>query len=228
MATYVGDLLIASSDFKLLEKEKTTFAIKFDMHGLGEANFVLGMKISRDRTTGRLWINQERYILDLHEKSGMKDCRSISTSLETGKYLEKNKGTSIAIKDYQDGIGSLTYLAIRMRTDITAALRMLSQFASNPGDAHWKAVKHILLYFKGTIDYTFFIYGIMDKDVKICGHVGADWTGDITARKSQSGYIFELHGGPISWLSKQYGVVALSTTEAMYISTSLAAQELLW
>ena len=57
LAIYVDDLFIASNDSQLLAKEKAMFATKFDMHDLGEANFILGMKISRDRATRRLSIN---------------------------------------------------------------------------------------------------------------------------------------------------------------------------
>ena len=152
----------------------------------------------------------------------MKDCKRISTPIETGKYLEENERTSVNTKDYQGLIGSLTYLAMGTRPDISAALGMASQFASNPSEAHWKVVKRILRYLKGTIDYSFSFNGNIDKDVNLCGYVNADWAGDITSRKSQSRYIFQLCRGQISWVRKKQGVVALSTTEAF------AAQGLLW
>ena len=56
----------------------------------------------------------------------------------------------------------------------------------------------------------------------------ADWAGDTSDRKSTSGYIFVLSGGPVSWSSKKKKCVALSTAEAEYVALSEAAQECLW
>ena len=187
LAIYDDDLLIASSDIQLLENEKAAFATKFDMHDLGEASFILGMKITRDRAARKLCINQERYILNMLVKFGMADCKSISTPLEIGKYLEKNEGPSVKIKDYQAVTGSLTHVAIATKPDIAAALRVVNQFASNPSETHWKAVKRILRYLKGTKDFGIIFYGNGDRDVHLYGYVDADWAGDVNTRKSQSG-----------------------------------------
>ena len=40
--------------------------------------------------------------------------------------------------------------------------------------------------------------------------------------------MFELAGGPISWLSKKQSIVALSTSEAEYVALSTCAQEVIW
>ena len=80
LAIYVDDLLIASSDIQLLENDKAAFATKFAMHDMGEASFILGMKITRDRATHKLCINQDKNIPDILIKYGMNDCKNISTS----------------------------------------------------------------------------------------------------------------------------------------------------
>lgn len=162
------------------------------------------------------------------EKFGMKDCKSVATPQETGQRLEKNDGMPVKVKEYQALIGSLTYAAMGTRPDIAAALSVVSQFASNPNETHWKAVKRILRYVKGTLDYGICFSGRQDVEIEVLGYVDADWAGDIVTRKSQSGYVFQLCGGPISWSSKKQAVVALSTTEAEYVAASFAAQELIW
>ena len=60
------------------------------------------------------------------------------------------------------------------------------------------------------------------------GYCDADWASDSDDRKSVSGNLFVYGGAAISWLSKKQHIVALSTTEAEYISSSLAAQEAVW
>ena len=53
---------------------------------------------------------------------------------------------------YRRAIGSLMYLAVGTRPDITFAVSILSRFLDNPGDAHWEAVKRLFRYLNGTKD----------------------------------------------------------------------------
>ena len=66
------------------------------------------------------------------------------------------------------------------------------------------------------------------KALTIEGYSDSDWAGDKDSRKSASGYIFMLNGGPVSWCSKRQATVALSSTEAEYIALTLAAKEATW
>jgi len=62
----------------------------------------------------------------------------------------------------------------------------------------------------------------------IHGFVDADWAGDLDKRRSTSGYIFNLFGGVVSWMSKRQSIVALSTTKAKYMATTHASKEVVW
>ena len=53
------------------------------------------------------------------------------------------------------------------------------------------------------------------------GYSDADWGGDREDRKSTSGYLFQVAGGPVSWRSKKQDSVALSTAEAEYMALSV-------
>ena len=57
------------------------------------------------------------------------------------------------------------------------------------------------------------------------GYSDADWGGDQDDRRSTSGYIYTIGGGPVSWSSRKQGSVALSTSEAEYVALSSSAQE---
>jgi hypothetical protein len=52
--------------------------------------------------------------------------------------------------------------------------------------------------------------------------------GDMDRIRSTSGYVFNLFGGEISWMSKRQAVVALSTTEAEYMAATLASMKVVW
>ena len=50
---------------------------------------------------------------------------------------------------YRSAIGSLMYLAVCTRPDISAAVSCLSRFNHNPGMPHWEGVQHVLRYLRG-------------------------------------------------------------------------------
>ena len=54
---------------------------------------------------------------------------------------------------YINAVGALNYLAIATRPDISYTVGVLACFTNNPGMQHWKAVKHLFRYLKGTLDY---------------------------------------------------------------------------
>ena len=89
------------------------------------------------------------------------------------------------------------------------------------------AVKWIFRYLKGTSDYGI-MFSRKQSDPSVVGYVDADYAGDLTDRRSTTGYVFTLVGGPICWRSMVQPIVALSTTESEYIAVAEAAKEALW
>ena len=73
----------------------------------------------------------------------------------------------------------------------------------------------------------FLIYG-GDKVLVVDGYVDASFDTDLDASKSQTGYVFILNGGAVSWCSSKKSVVAGSTCEAEYIAASEATNEGVW
>ena len=59
---------------------------------------------------------------------------------------------------YASTIGSIMYVMLCTRLDVSCALSMKSRFQSDPGESHCIAVKNILKYLRRTKDI-FFIYG---------------------------------------------------------------------
>lgn len=60
------------------------------------------------------------------------------------------------------------------------------------------------------------------------GYSDSDFGGDLVRRRSTTGYVFMVGGNTVSWKSGLQQVVALSTTEAEYISLVEAIKEGLW
>ena len=116
---------------------------------------------------------------------------------------------------YVSAIGSIMYAMLCTRPDVCLAISLAGRYQSNLGVDHWTAVNNILKYLKRTQDM-FHVYG-GDKELVVNGYVNARFDTDPDDSKSQTGYVFILNGGVVSWCSSKQSVVAGSTCEAEYI-----------
>ena len=139
--------------------------------------------------------------------------------------LNENKAKADEIHYYQMLIGSLLFLALASRPNITFVVIRLARFASNPSQDHLQAIKRVFGYLKGTITLGI-TYSLANQSPYLQGYCDADYAGDVSTAKSTTGYIFILAGGPIIWKSKLQSIVAQSSTESEYIAINTAAKEL--
>ena len=129
---------------------------------------------------------------------------------------------------YREAVGSLMYLAIATRPDISYAVGVLSRFSTNPGPAHWKAVKHLFRYLQGTKDLKLTYSPDCQSQSIFSTFSDADFAGNPDNLRSTSGYVIKMGTGAISWASRLQTINTLSTTEAEFVSAVSAAQEMLW
>ena len=85
---------------------------------------------------------------------------------------------------------------------------------------------HVVGYIKNTLDYG--LTYSRDADLTPLSYVDADYGGCRDTKRSTSGYIFTMAGGPVTWSSKRQATVALSTVEAEYVAMSRCAQQMMW
>jgi hypothetical protein len=128
--------------------------------------------------------------------------------------------------EYQSKVGSLNFAANQTRPDISFSTGYVARYASNPNQSHMDAVDRIFAYLSSCpskgIQYSD-KYGF---DLK--GFVDSDFAGCEDSRKSTTGWVFTLAGGPISWSSQRQKTVATSTLDAEYIAGAEAAKEAVW
>ena len=108
-----------------------------------------------------------------------------------------------------EAVGSLLYLAVTTCPDIAFQIGILSQFVNNPGQVHWKGVKHIFQYLAGTRDW---VYGMKVKGLE--GFTDAD-SAIQEHRHAITGYTFLINRGAVSWSSKKQEIVTLSTAKSL-------------
>ncbi|XP_073045794.1 secreted RxLR effector protein 161-like [Primulina eburnea] len=190
---------------------------------MGDASYVIGIKIHRDRIRGTIGLSQETYINKVLERYRMKDCSpSIAPVVKGDKFnlrqcpkndLEREQMKNIP---YASAARSLMYAQVCTRPDIAFVVGMLGRYQSNPGLDNWKAAKKVMRYLQGTKDYMLMFR--RTENLEVIGYSDSDYADGIDSRESTSGYIFMLTGGAVSWRSAKQTLTATSTMKAEFVS----------
>jgi len=164
----------------------------------------------------------------------MQDCKPISTPILVGFKLSIEQCPKIQedIEDmshvpYASIVGSLMYAMVYTRPDIAHVVGVMRTYMSNPRKEHWNIMKRIFKYLHGTLDFGIYYQGrpSQNRIVDVQDFVDAEWARDIDCQRSTSGYVFNLFGGVVSWMSKRQEFVALSSIEVEYMEAIHACKE---
>ncbi|KAK2986482.1 hypothetical protein RJ640_001005 [Escallonia rubra] len=172
----------ARNDMSSIVATKQWLSSTFEMKDMGEANYVVGVKIIRDRPKRLLSLSQETYIKKVIERFRMHNSEPIDTPMDKACILtidqcpknddEENQMSKVP---YAAAVGSLMYVMLCTRPDICYAVGMVSRYQSNPRPAQWNTVKRILRYMRGTADLVLCYHG---GDLRLRGYRDADWGTD--------------------------------------------------
>src|SRR5215216_5113407 len=220
---YVDDILLIGNNISLLENVKQYLNKSFSMKDLGEAAFILGIKIYRDRSRRLIGLSQSTYLDKILKKFKMDQSKKGFLPVLQGVKLSQTQCPAttedrekMSVIPYASAIGSIMYAMLCTRPDVSLAISMAGRFQSNLGVDHWTAVKNILKYLKRTKEM-FLAYG-GDQELVVKGYVDASLDTDPDDSKSQTGYVYILNGGAVSWCSSNQSVVVDSTCKAEYIA----------
>ena len=214
LVLYVDDILLIGNDIPTLQSVKSWLGKCFSMKDLGEAAYILGIKIYRDRSQWLLGLSQSGYIDKVLKRFSMQDSKRGFLPMSHGIKLSKSQCQTT--KDerermdkipYASAIGSIIYAMLCTRPNVSYALSMTSRFQSDLGECHWIAVKNILKCLRRTKDI-FLIYGGQESELVISGYTDDSFQYDLDDFRSQSGFVFCLNGGAVSWGSSKQDTVA--------------------
>jgi hypothetical protein len=167
------------------------------------------------------------YAKKILEMAGMADCKAAAPPMEERLRLSRDStAEEVDVTLYRRIVGSLRYL-IHTRTDLTYAVGYVSRFLERSTEEHLHAVKKILHYIVGTLQYDL-RYGRRTGTTRLVGYCDNDLAGDIDTRKSTTGALFFLSKSLVSWQSLKQQVIALSSCEAEYIAATTAATQAIW
>jgi len=232
-ATSVDDILIASDSKTESDSAANQINAKFSTTDSGDAEWILGCRITRCRSKRLLMVDQAQYVTSILRQFKMDECNKVPTPAPKDRLTTDmcpktaDERALMAGKPYCAIVGKCMYLSTCTRPDISYAVRELARFMSNFGKRHMEAANHLLRYLKGTATRGI-IYGNLDNATPIFrSFTDSDWA-MADDRRSVSGYIMECGSAPISWSSKQQSIVALSSCEAEYLSCTHAARHVIW
>lgn len=227
LEVHVDDINVMGKDLKAILDVKTQISDAFPMTDEGECSWYLGMHV--EQKPGQIRIHQKKYIDQIVAKYGFSGAAPTRTPL--GKVIKVSTPDGYTAppnfrKEYQSKVGSLNFAGNQTRPDIAFATGYVARYASNPSKKHMDVVDQIFTYLKYDpgkgITYS-------DKQgVQLSGFVDSDFAGCEDSRRSTTGWVFTLAGGPVSWSSQRQKTVATSTMDAEYIAGAEAAKEAVW
>ena len=149
----------------------------------------------------------------------------VGASLTSGGVEDGTDGTR-TFKRYRPLVGSLNYAAVVSRPDIADAVGQVARFLAAPTQTHWTAAQRILRYLKGTMDMGV-VYS-KDKPTNPEAWSDASFQRCIDTRRSTSGLVILMAGGPVFWRSHRQKTVAQSSCESEYMALTETGKELVW
>ena len=232
-SVYTDDIFGASNSDKEIEKRKGEISRVYEAKDVGENEYFLGMRVQQDLEAGVIRLTQRPYWEHVIARFNLEHVTPRNTPLPPGIVLDNSMSPKtdserdkMKDKPYRSVLGSVMWGQLATRPDLSFSVSLLARFQADPGIEHWKALIHVIGYIKNTLDYG--LTYTRDSDLSPYAFVDSDYGGCRDTRRSTSGYIFMMAGGPVTWSSKRQASVALSTVEAEYVALSRCAQQMVW
>ncbi|GJX50438.1 retrotransposon protein, putative, ty1-copia subclass [Tanacetum coccineum] len=217
----------------MLQDVKSYLGRCFSMKDLGEAAYILGIKIYRDTSRRLNGLCQSAYIEKILKIFHMENSKRGSIPMQEKLRLSKSQGASTPAElkrmqnvPYALAVGSIMYAVRCTRPDVAFNQNITRRFQQNPGDLHWTTVKNILKYLRNTNDMFLVYGGDIKQELKVSCYTDAGYLTDADDLKSR--YVFVLNGGAVDWKSTKQSIFETSSAEAEYIAAYDASKEVVW
>lgn len=213
---YVDDIIVVSfcdlAIQRLLHKLRDDFALK-DLRPL---HYFLGIEVLP--VSDGLLLTQTKYANELIHKAGLLHCKAVCTPMPLSKKLTSTVGELLSL------VGDLQYLTLT-HPDIAFSVNKVCQYLHSPTSVHFAAVKRILRYISGTLNYGL---RFVRSSSSLSAFSDANWAGCADDPKSIGGFAVFLGSNLVSWQSKKQTTISRSSTAAEYKALDNATAELIW
>lgn len=190
----------------------------------------LGIQVVRNRDERTVFLHQKQYTEQILETFAVTDLNPAKMpwdhNLSIPAVFEPDDAKA---KEYSRKTGSLNYLSVNTRPDITFTVNRLSKANRGPNAAYERALQHLLRYLKGTASYGL-LFGGKDyiNNLRLHAFADAAFGDNPLTRYSTGGHVIFVAGGPVYWKSKAQTIVAVSTTESEFINLTPTGLSLMW
>nr|GEZ58539.1 ribonuclease H-like domain-containing protein [Tanacetum cinerariifolium] len=195
----------------------------FAMTDLGPLSYFFGISVTRD--SSGLFLSHKKYVVEILDRAHMVNCNPSRTPIDTESKLESDGDPVSDLTLYRSLAGSLQYLTFT-RPDISYVVQPVCVYMHDPREPHFSALKRILRYVRGTLDYGLQLFSSSTTD--LVAYSDADWVGCPTTRRSTSGYCVFLGNNLLSWSSKRQPTLSHSSAEAEYRGVANVVAETCW
>ncbi|XP_042958098.1 uncharacterized mitochondrial protein AtMg00810-like [Carya illinoinensis] len=209
LVIYVDDIVVTCNNSQLVTNFLTRLSNEFAMKDLGALHYFLCIEVQS--TSSGLFLSQTKY--------------AVATPMVFGQKLTQAGSLFFNSTLYRSIVGALQYLVIT-RPELAYSVNTICQHMHSPSDEHFRAVKCILRYVKGTLHFGLNLYSHLSW--QLLAYSDADWVSCPDTRHSTSGYAIYLGQNLVSWSAKKQPTVSSSSAESEYRSLALAATEVTW
>ena len=149
VCVHVDDLVVAAKDKETFDAFFAQLLEEFPVNDMGDLSWYLGCAFERDKAKGVVKMTQTAFVDSLVERFDIKYESQIPASIEFDlgpKRSDEKDGDW----PYKQAVGGLLWISGMTRPDIASAVRAVARHAHNPAARHWKAVRQVIAYLKGT------------------------------------------------------------------------------
>ena len=231
VAVHVNDCTITASNLHLIEDFKAGLHKHIEVTDLSKLHWMLGVEIKHNCEASTIYLSQRMYIDLILRHYNFDELKPLSFPMNPSICLMSKQSPSSMVKHvimhdkpYHEAVRALNWATLTTCPNITFAVTTVARFATNPGPAHWEAVKRIFCYLSGTCKLW-----LTYEETKQVLEGYADTDGSMNEdRCAIIGYAFLIDGGAVSWSSKRQKIISLSTTESEYVTATHGMKEALW
>ena len=245
---YVDDCIHLCSSAATHKDFLKTCNEDFPTTSQGPLHWILGIHITRNKSSRTLCLHQTQAIISYLDEHGLTELRPRDHPMPAGwKYGDEPVYTDPdLITQYRSQVGSLNFFSQATRPDISFAVSILCRHLSTPNAACFRALKHLnsylahtphlgLVYTSSNTKELSISHITTDKTpttsdpIKLKAYCDANWGGEsVDNAKSTSGNLIYFGDNLISWSSKLQSTIALSSAEAEHNSAFNAARTIVY
>ncbi|GJU59044.1 ribonuclease H-like domain-containing protein [Tanacetum coccineum] len=196
---------------------------EFAMTDLGSLNYFLG--ISAQRSASGLFLSQSKFVEEILERAHMQNCNPCRTPDDTEFKLGSNGKPVSDPTLYRSLVGALQYLTFTC-PDLSYVVQQVCLYMHDPRDPHFTALKRILCYVCGTLDYGLQLH--VSSTTQFSAYTDTDWVGCPVTRRSTFWYCVFLGDNLLSWSVKRQVTLSRSSVEAEYRDVANVVVETVW